>query len=125
MGRQVRSDTLQGLRIGAVRAGVRRRATAALLAGLSFALRCAPACEPAAAVELMLVPGTLLGVDVVAGSNLLLEELGVDVEYRWGDEEAFAAVDTPPARLGFAVLTARSARLDLGVKSGRAAVVSA
>lgn len=119
MGRQVRSDALQGLRIGAVRAGVRRRAAAAFFAGLSFALRGAAACEPAAAVELPLVPGTLLGVDVVAGSDLLLEELGVDVEYRWGDEEAFAAVDAPPARLGFAVLTARSARLALSAKSGQ------
>lgn len=119
MGWQVRSNALQRLRTDAGRAAVRRRAAAALLAGLSLALRCAAACEPVAPVEMQLTPGAVLSVDVVAGSNLLIEELGADVEYRWHDDEAFSAVDTPPGRLGFGVLAARSVRLALRVKTGQ------
>ncbi len=59
-------------------------------------------------------------VDVaVAASTLLLEEVGVDAEYRWVPAEPFDAIATPPDRLGFAVLTARSGTLSLRVREGQ------
>jgi hypothetical protein len=93
-----------------------------LLASLSFALRCAAACEPSAPVERMLTPDQVLQTNGArTGSILLLEEFGADVEYSWHDGEAFVAIDTPPGRLGFAVLTSGSASLSLRLKSGHGA----
>lgn len=64
-----------------------------------------------------LVPGRIASVDVSPDAPLMLEEMGADIEYRRGRETAFTPIDTPPGRLGFAVLTAGATPVQLRSKA--------
>jgi len=65
-------------------------------------------------------PGQDLDLDTSkAAAFLLLEELGADIEYRWGADAEFQEIASRPARLGFAVLPRRSGSITLRVKAGQ------
>lgn len=54
-----------------------------------------------------------------AAGTVLVEEVGVDIEYRWGTNVAFAAISAPPNRLGFELLRAASRTLRLRAVPGQ------
>lgn len=61
-----------------------------------------------------LAPDRVVTVSMPAhNAKVLIEEIGVDVEYRWQRDAAFLALQTPPNRLGFAVVPQQSGELFL------------
>lgn len=88
---------------------------AALVIAAAPQTRANPPCVGTVAV----LPDQPAEATVTLSGLLLLEEVGVDVEYRWHADEPYTAIDTPPDRLGFAPLTPRTDRLSLRVREGQ------
>ncbi|WP_386066780.1 CHAT domain-containing protein [Tahibacter sp. UC22_41] len=93
--------------------------------GIAYCLLAVALLAPAGAAaaddclqQIALQPGRSVDV-VVSASRLLIEEVGTDIEYRWNTGEDFTAVATPPDRLGFDVLAARSPTLTLRIRGGQ------
>ncbi|MBL8298901.1 MAG: CHAT domain-containing protein [Rhodanobacteraceae bacterium] len=93
------------------------RGSAVLAAGLLA--EASAACAPVVPYSLPLAPGNTVSLQVAADAPVLLEEMGADVEYRRGSETAFATINAPPSRLGFAVVAPGAAQLELRIKSGQ------
>lgn len=93
--------------------------------GIAYCLLAVALLAPAGAVaadgclqQIAVQPGRSVDV-AVSASRLLIEEVGTDIEYRWNAGEDFTAVATPPDRLGFDVLAARSHTLTLRIREGQ------
>lgn len=93
--------------------------------GIAYCLLAVALLAPGGAVaaddclqQIAVQPGRSVDV-AVSASRLLIEEVGTDIEYRWNASEDFTAVATPPDRLGFDVLAARSRTLTLRIREGQ------